>query len=70
MYSITDAGRAALAERKEKGEEFTGPRGRHGFGPGGHGGPGGRLEMQALRGEAAEVARLFMIAGTQDIRES
>ncbi len=57
VYSITDAGRAALAERQERGEDFGGPRGRHGFGP------GGRPEMQALRSEAAEVARLFMLAG-------
>jgi len=63
VYSITDTGRATLAERKGKDEEFTGPRWGRGFGPGGHGGPGGRPEMQALRGEAAEVARLFVIAG-------
>jgi len=63
VYSITDSGRATLAERQEKDEEFAGPRWGRGFGPGGHGGPGGRPEMQALRGETAEVARLFIIAG-------
>ncbi len=63
VYSITDAGRAALTERQEKGEEFGGPRWGRGFGPGGRQGGPGRPEMQALRGEAAEVARLFVIAG-------
>jgi len=65
VYSITDTGRAALTERQGKGDEFTGPRWGRGFGPGeqhGHGGRG-RPEMQALRGETAEVARLFIIAG-------
>ncbi len=62
VYSITDTGRAALTERQGRGEEFAGPRWGRGFGPGEHRGPG-RPEMQALRGEAAEVARLFMIAG-------
>ncbi len=63
VYSITDTGRASLVERQEKGGELAGPRWGHGFGPGAHHGGPGRPEMQALRGEAAEVARLFVIAG-------
>ncbi len=63
VYSITDAGRAALAERQQRGEEFGGSRGGRGFGPGGRHGDPRRPEIQALRGEAAEVARLFVLAG-------
>jgi DNA-binding PadR family transcriptional regulator len=55
VYSITDTGRALLEERGPR-EEFAGPPWmRHRRGP--------RPELQALRGEAMEVARLFAIAG-------
>lgn len=60
VYSITDDGRSLLAERPRDEEGFAGPpwmRGR------GQGGPGSRPEMSAMRSEAAEVARLFAIAG-------
>jgi DNA-binding PadR family transcriptional regulator len=61
VYSITDAGRAALADRqKEEEAEFAGtfwgrfgPQVRRWNSP----------ELQALRAEAMEVARLFTIAG-------
>lgn len=60
VYTITDAGRALLDEHGQQ-EGFAGPpwmRQRHE-----HGGPRGpRPELLALRGEAAEVARLFAIA--------
>lgn len=74
VYTITDTGRAALNERQGaegQGEEFAGPpwarghRGHH------HGGPRGNFpEMQALRSEAGEVARLFAIAGRQSINNA
>lgn len=57
VYSITDSGRALLEDRQGQREEFAGPpwmRQRRG---------GPRPELQALRGEAMEVARLFGIAG-------
>ena len=55
VYSITDTGRALLEERGPQ-EEFGGPPWmRQRRGP--------RPELQALRGEAMEVARLFAIAG-------
>ena len=56
VYSITDAGKALLEERGPQ-EEAGGPpwmRQRRGA---------PRPELQALRGEAMEVARLFGIAG-------
>jgi DNA-binding PadR family transcriptional regulator len=62
VYSITDTGRALLTERQAEGEEFAGPpwaRGR-GFGRGDM--RKGFPELQALRSEAMEVARLFAIA--------
>lgn len=61
VYSITETGRALLDEHQER--EFTGPPWmRHRFGPEGQ--PRGpRPEMQALRMEAMEVARLFALAG-------
>ncbi len=68
VYTITDDGRAALAEhKKEQGpqEEFAGgPWGKN-FGPGRR----GFAEMQALRTEAQEVARLFAIAGRMSFRD-
>jgi DNA-binding PadR family transcriptional regulator len=66
IYSITDTGRAFLAERQKQDEEFTGPPWGRGHGRGRGFGPGARWsapEMQALRSEAAEVARLAAIAG-------
>jgi len=59
VYSITDAGRAVLAERHKEEEEFTPPWARA-FGQRGR---WNAPEMQALRSEAMEVARLFAIAG-------
>ncbi len=59
VYSITETGKALLEERGGHGpqDEFAGPpwmRQRRG---------GPRPELQALRTEAMEVARLFAIAG-------
>jgi DNA-binding PadR family transcriptional regulator len=68
VYSITDAGRAALEEHKkeqEPQESFKGAPWERGFGPGRHGFP----EMQALHSEAREVARLFAIAGRMSFRD-
>jgi DNA-binding PadR family transcriptional regulator len=76
VYSITDAGRAALAEQRqrgeERGEEWNGPWGfrTHGHGHGHHEhehehGPFGRYarpELRALRHESMEVARLMRAA--------
>ena len=60
IYSITDAGRAALADRQKEEEEFAGPFwGR--FGPQMR--RWNSPELQALRSDALEVARLFTIAG-------
>lgn len=60
VYSITDAGRSFLNERQKEEEGFQGPPprpweqfGRRWQEP----------EVQALRSEAMEVARLFAIAG-------
>lgn len=62
VYSITDAGRVLLDERQE---EFAGPPWMRHFRERGeqHRERGARPEMQALRLEAMEVARLFAIAG-------
>lgn len=74
VYTITDSGRAALTERQEaegQGPEFAGPpwaRGPWGRHHGGH--RGNAPEMQALRSEAGEVARLFAIAGRQAINNA
>jgi DNA-binding PadR family transcriptional regulator len=56
VYSITDAGRAFLAEQQKETEQFA-PWMR-----GGRGGMRGNPEAQALRSEASEVMRLFAIA--------
>jgi len=66
VYSITDAGRASLAERQRNQEGFAGPpwmRWR------GHGGHGPKPEMQALRSEVAETARLLAIAGRMSLQD-
>jgi DNA-binding PadR family transcriptional regulator len=77
VYTITGAGRAMLAERKRDEEGFAGPpwMRRHGRGEhrehgeyGERGGHSMRLEMQALRSEAMEVARLFAIAGRSSLQ--
>jgi len=59
VYSITDAGRNFLKEQGPQEEAQRPEWGRGRFGPGMHRSP----EMQALKSEAAEVARLLMIAG-------
>src|SRR5579875_2748230 len=67
VYKITDTGRALLDERPE--QEFFGPpwmRHRHGRSEAFR---GPRPEMQALRLEAMEVARLFAIAGRGAIND-
>ncbi len=66
VYQITDTGRALLDERPQ--QEFFGPPWmRHRHGRGEFRGP--RPEMQALRLEAMEVARLFAIAGRGAIND-
>src|SRR5437764_6232636 len=65
VYSITDAGRALLTEQKKNEEEFSGPP----WARGPFGGRRGSPEMQALRTEAMEVARLFAIAGKMSFRD-
>jgi DNA-binding PadR family transcriptional regulator len=62
VYSISETGRTLLEEHQQQ-QEFSGPpwmRHRHGH-EGQQRGP--RPEMQALRLEAMEVARLFALAG-------
>ena len=67
VYTITDEGRALLAERQKNDEGFAGPpwmRHRGGFGrrqfsP----------ELQALRSEAMEVVRLLTIAGRMSYQD-
>ncbi len=60
VYSLTDAGRAFLADRQKTEEEFAGPPWMHGRGPWRR---FQQPEMQALRGEFGEVMRLLTIAG-------
>ena len=60
VYSITDAGRAFLAERQKSEEDVAGPPWRHWHERAGH---RAAPEMQALRSEAGELMRLFTIAG-------
>jgi DNA-binding PadR family transcriptional regulator len=60
VYSITDAGRAFLEEQQKNTEEFAGPPWARGFR--GYKDFRGNPEAQALKSEAAEVARLFAIA--------
>jgi DNA-binding PadR family transcriptional regulator len=67
VYSITEAGRTFLGERnKEREEEFSGAWWGRTFGPGGR---WNSPELQALRGEAMEVARLFTIAGRMSLND-
>ncbi len=66
VYSITDAGRALLAERHKEEEAFANPWTRWreratGRGP--------APELQALRSEAMEVMRLFVIAGRRSLQD-
>jgi DNA-binding PadR family transcriptional regulator len=69
VYNITDAGRTFLNEQQPNDGPESRGRGDFGFDPRDFGrgfGPRGRWndpEMQALRSEAQEVARLFAIAG-------
>lgn len=67
VYSITDAGRAVLGERHQEAEEFAGPPWARTFGPRGR--RWRTPEIQALRSEAVEVARLFTIAGRMSIHD-
>jgi DNA-binding PadR family transcriptional regulator len=63
VYSITEAGRALLEEHQKQ-EQFNAPpweRLQHAYEGFRRGGP--QPEMQALRREAVEVARLFALAG-------
>jgi DNA-binding PadR family transcriptional regulator len=65
IYKITDAGRVLLTER-QKDTEFTDTPWKRGFGPGSR---WNEPELQALRGESTEVARLFVIAGRSSFRD-
>ena len=66
VYSITAEGKALLDEHRQNREEFGPPwarmreRGRRGFSP----------ELQALRSEAMEVTRLFVIAGRMSFQDT
>ena len=66
VYSITDAGRASLTGREQNQEGFASApwMRRHG-----HGGYGPKPEMQALRSEVAETARLLAIAGRMALQD-
>ncbi len=64
-YKITSAGQALLAERQKEAGFSDTPR-THGFGPGSR---KNEPEMQALRSESMEVARLFAIAGRSSFRD-
>jgi len=67
VYSITDAGRASIAERQRNQEGPAGPpwMRRHE-----HGGYGQRPEMKALRSEIEETARLAAIAGRMSLQDT
>jgi DNA-binding PadR family transcriptional regulator len=65
VYSITDVGRAVLAERQGE-KEAAHPHESHGFGFTKH---WNDPEMQALRSEAMEVTRLFVIAGRTSLHK-
>lgn len=66
VYSITDAGRALLAERQKSDEDVAGPPWKHWHGRAGH---RAAPEMQALRSEAGELVRLFAIAGRISLQD-
>ena len=66
VYTITDAGRTSLAERQSAQEGFAGPPWMRGHG---HGGRGSKPEIQALRSEVAETARLLAIAGRMSLKD-
>ncbi len=66
IYSITEAGQAFLGERQKEEDNFTPPWLR-GNGPGRF---WNEPEIQAIRAEAAEVARLFAIAGRSSFRDT
>jgi len=66
VYSITDAGRAMLAERQKNDEDFAGPPWRRWHERSGH---RAAPEMQALRSEASELVRLFAIAGRVSLQD-
>jgi len=66
VYTITDAGRAALAERQSTQESFGE---RPWMRWHGHGSHAPKAEMQALRGEVAETARLLAIAGRMSLQD-
>jgi DNA-binding PadR family transcriptional regulator len=66
VYTITDAGRAALAERQSAQEGSGGPPWKRWHT---HGGRGAKPEMQALKSEVAETARLFAIAGRMALQD-
>jgi DNA-binding PadR family transcriptional regulator len=66
VYTLTDAGRATLAERHKTKEGFGGPPWMRGHGHIGH---DTRPEMQALRSEAAETARLIAIAARMSLQD-
>lgn len=67
IYSITEAGRTFLNERQKEDEEEFVPRWARGNGPGRF---WNEPEIQAIRTEAMEVARLFAIAGRASFRNS
>jgi DNA-binding PadR family transcriptional regulator len=67
VYSITDEGKAFLAEQQKNSEEFAGAPWERGFR--GHHDFRGNPEVQALREEAAEVARLFAIAARSSFNQ-
>ena len=66
VYTITDAGRASLAEGQSAQKGFAGPPWMRWHG---HGGRGSKPEMQALRSEVAETARLLAIAGRMSLQD-
>src|SRR5712692_5100220 len=66
VYSITDAGRALLAEQQRDEGDFGGPPWKHWHGRAGH---RAAPEMQALRSEAGELVRLFAIAGRISLQD-
>ncbi len=68
VYTITESGRALLTERQGKPEQHEGPPWMHRRGHE-RGERGSRAELQALRSESMEVARLFAIAGRMSIQD-